>query len=87
MIREPNKKPPGPPAVVSSLSRLQAARAGLLVWMDSEEAAEYLGVSAGRFRDAAAKGEFDRYKDLGGYRYQRDDLELWRRRKGPLGAA
>lgn len=87
MIRKPRRKPPIPegtslPAGAAEFSRLEAARAGLLVWMDSEEAAEYLGVSGGRFRDAAGKGEFDRYKDLGGYRYHRDDLESWRRRRG-----
>lgn len=95
LMREPNRKPPGRgPAVhnhtdgcdcnapwipVRLQTCLEAARAGLLVWMDSEEAAEYLGVSPARFRDAASKGEFDRYKDLGGYRYHRDDLDRWRR--------
>lgn len=83
MIREPRRRPPGTPLEMEgrNLSRLEAARAGLLVWMDSEEAAEYLGVSAGKFRYAAAKNEFDRFKDLGGYRYHRDELDQWRRRK------
>jgi excisionase family DNA binding protein len=53
--------------------------------MNAEEAAEYLAVSVGRFRDAASKGEIDRYRDIGGWRYHRDDLDRWRRsrREGP----
>lgn len=94
MLRKPNRKPPSghdrtkcrevdPPWVPVRLStRIEAARAGLVVWMDAEEAAEYLGVSAARFREAAARGEIDRYKDLGGYRYHRDDLDRWRRSRG-----
>ena len=68
---------------VTAGDNIAAARAGLLVWMDAEEAAAYLGEEPSRFRRYAARGEFDRYKDIGGYKYSRDDLDAWRRDRMP----
>lgn len=60
--------------------RLVRAGAGLLVWMDAEEAAEYLHYPKATFNALAARGEIPRYKRGAGYRYHRDELDEWLRR-------
>lgn len=86
MIRDANREPPNPAgsappseATTRKAERIRAARAGELVWMSAGEAAEYLGEDPANFRKAAARGEFDGYRDIGGTRYRRDELDEWRR--------
>ncbi len=45
------------------------------------EAAEYLNASVSRFYEAAARGDFGRYKDICKDVYHRDELDEWRRRR------
>ncbi len=49
--------------------------------MDAGEATEYLGENPSRFPAAATGEDFDRCKDIGGYKYSRDDLDEWWRAK------
>jgi hypothetical protein len=60
-------------AIVSAASgdTLAAARAGLLVWMDAEEAAAYLNYPLGAFTALPGHGELPRHKRSAGYRYKR----------------
>ena len=50
-------------------------------WLTTEEAAEYLRVPLGTFRERAAKGEFDAIANQEGRRvyYHRADLDVHRR--------
>lgn len=50
-------------------------------WLTTEEAAEYLRVPLGTFRERAAKGEFDAIAKQEGRRvyYHRSDLDVHRR--------
>ena len=60
-------------------ARLVLARAGLLVWMDAQEAAAYLNYPKATFDTLAAKEEIPRHKRGAGYRYHRDELDKWLR--------
>jgi excisionase family DNA binding protein len=66
-------------AIVAAASgdNLAAARAGLLVWMDAEEAAAYLNYPLGTFKALAGQGEIPRHKRGAGYRYKREELDQW----------
>jgi excisionase family DNA binding protein len=66
-------------AIVAAASgdNLAAARAGLLVWMDAEEAAAYLNYPLGTFKALAGQGEIPRHKRGAGYRYKREELNQW----------
>jgi excisionase family DNA binding protein len=57
--------------------RLAAARAGMLVWMDAEEAAAFLNYPKGTFNSIAASGEIPRHKRGAGWRYKREELDEW----------
>ena len=61
----------------ASGDRLAAARAGLLVWMDAEEAAAYLNYPRATFDTLAGRGEIPRHKRGAGYRYKREELDEW----------
>jgi excisionase family DNA binding protein len=61
--------------VAASGDNLAAARAGLLVWMDAEEAAAYLNYPLGTFKTIAGRGELPRHKRGAGYRYKREELD------------
>jgi excisionase family DNA binding protein len=54
-----------------------AARAGFLVWMDSQEAAAYLNYPLGAFKALAGRGELPRHKRGAAYRYKREELDQW----------
>ena len=54
-----------------------AARAGLLVWMDAEEAASYINYPRSTFDAMAGRGEIPRHKRGAGYRYKREELDEW----------
>lgn len=66
-------------AIVAHASgdRTAAARTGLLVWMDAEEAAAYLNYPRATFDTLAGRGEIPRHKRGAGYRYKREELDEW----------
>ena len=66
-------------AIVAAASgdSITAARAGLLIWMDAEEAAAYLNYPLGTFKALAGRGEIPRHKRGAGYRYEREELDQW----------
>ena len=89
---------PIPDEVVERIAQAIADRAVELLgdridaqspWVTTEEAAEYLRVPLGTFRERAAKGEFDAIAKQEGRRvyYHRDDLDVHRRGYGRKGGS
>ena len=58
-------------------ARLVLASAGLLVWMNANEAAAFLGYNQSEFNRLASSKEIPRHKRGAGYRYNREKLDEW----------
>lgn len=77
MIREHSSDPAERAREKARKRRLVTARAGLLVWMDAEEAAAYLNYPKATFDGLAGRGEIPRHKRGAGWRYYREELDEW----------
>lgn len=57
---------------------------GVQKWLDIEEAAKYLGVGTRKLYDLAAQGRIPGSKLAAGWRFDREDLDVWVKANAPI---